>query len=153
VVPLGLKKAFHFEFCVRALESTPELPMFCAFYKLTKAGDWLTFRKRNELLYHIGYVPSSLKQWKESFFHINAQIFLFMMSFRDIKEKFRDDPPKPITYNNTTYTYLHIHPTNLQAILEDALAAAGISRRWRFLGFRPPFRAGGKGKSFDYQLP
>jgi hypothetical protein len=69
-----------------------------------------------------------------------------MMSFRDIKEKFRGDPTKAITYKNTTYTFLHSHPTDLHAISEDTLAAAGISRKWDFPGFHPVFRAGDKGK-------
>jgi hypothetical protein len=77
-------------------------------------------------------------------FFIDARVFLFAMSFRDIKTKFMDEPPPAITYTNTIYTYLHNHPTNLQEIPEDALAAAGISRRWDFPGYLPVFRIGEK---------
>jgi hypothetical protein len=69
-----------------------------------------------------------------------------MMPFRDFKVTFKDEPPQPITYNNTTYTYLHNHPTDLQDIPEDALAAAGISRRWDFPSYCPVFRIEGKGE-------
>jgi hypothetical protein len=48
VAPLGLPKVFHYEFCVRALKSAPEIPMFCPFYKLFKAGiDLLLARETN----------------------------------------------------------------------------------------------------------
>jgi hypothetical protein len=89
---ISLLKVFHYEFCVRALKEEPEVLQFRAFYKLTKSGDWWTFSKRDSLPHHVDYIPSSLKFWKESFFYINAGVFPFQMSFRDIKEKFRDDP-------------------------------------------------------------
>jgi hypothetical protein len=68
------------------------------------------------------------------------------MSFRDIKEKFKDDPPPPLAYNNTTYSHLCKFPTDLQDILEVALASVGMSRRWDSPGFRPVFGLDGKGK-------
>jgi hypothetical protein len=137
--PISLQKVFHYEFSVRALKEAPKVPQFCAFYKLTKAGDWWSFSKRDSLPHHVDYVPSSLKYWKESFFYINAGIFPFQMSFRDIREKFKDDPPPPIAYTNSAYHHLTKHITNLQDIPEDALAAAGMSRKWEFTGFRPVF--------------
>jgi hypothetical protein len=106
VVPVSLHKVFHYEYCVRALKGIPQVPQFCAFYKLTKAEDWFTFSKRDSLPNHVEYVPSSLKLWKESFFYINARIFPITMSFRDIKLKFKDDPPPTVAYANTIYNYL-----------------------------------------------
>jgi hypothetical protein len=111
--PISLQKVFRYEYCVRALKDTPKVPQFCAFYKLMKAGDWWLFSKRDSLPFHVDYVPSSLKLWKESFFFINARIFPFRMSFRDIKEKFKDDLPPSLAYTNTTYSYLCKIPTGL----------------------------------------
>jgi hypothetical protein len=105
VVPLELLTVFHFEFCVRALRSTPEIPMFCAFYKLTKAGDWFTFSKRDGLPYHVDYVSSSLKQWKESFLYrcLNLPIHDVLLVSR------RNLGTTPITY------YLQQHHIHLLA--------------------------------------
>jgi hypothetical protein len=48
---------------------------------------------------HVDYVPSRLKFWKESFFYINVGVFPNTMTFRDIKEKFKDDPPLRLHIN------------------------------------------------------
>jgi hypothetical protein len=108
------------------------------------------FLKRDSLPNHVDYVQSSLKLWKESFFFINVGIFPFEMSFRDIEENFKDDPPPPLAYTNTTYSHLCKFPTGLQDIPEDALAAVGMSCRWEFPGFRPVFGVGGKG---EFSIP
>jgi hypothetical protein len=152
ISPISLQKVFHYEFCVRSLREEPDVIQFRAFYKLTKSGDWWSFSKRDGLPHHVDYVPSSLKFWKESFFYINAGVFPFQMSFRDIKEKFRDDPPPVISYTNSVYHYLTTHITDLQEICEDALVAAGMSRRWEFPGNRPVFTVDGKGTVLLHSL-
>jgi hypothetical protein len=55
--PASLLHHHDIHFPGGAYKSTPEVPMFYVFYKLTKASDWFTFSKTDRLSAHVGYVP------------------------------------------------------------------------------------------------
>ncbi|KAF5772240.1 hypothetical protein HanRHA438_Chr13g0585361 [Helianthus annuus] len=124
--PFGLAKVCQFELACRSLDSDPDLDVFQALYKLNRSGDWYTFEVRKKNACYYSWITTSLKDWKDRFFLVDARCVLATMAWSyGLKESLRlksfDSTELDIRATRTPKgdpPYINVVKENLYAIRE-----------------------------------
>ncbi|GJX32651.1 hypothetical protein Tco_0242506 [Tanacetum coccineum] len=133
LVPLGVNRATFFEMYCSSLDITPVVPLFRAFYKLCKQGNWFSFQNRvgKDCKPCLKDAPTSLKKWKDNFFLVDRRPAPIAMDWRHHDSSVADPFPKPHEFNASDAAKLREVVIALHKSPPSLLYAAGLSYVWK----------------------
>ncbi|GJR65372.1 hypothetical protein Tco_0011437 [Tanacetum coccineum] len=143
LVPLGLNQLTMFEIYCRSLEINPSVNLFRAFYKLDKQGHWFSFERRSGKGGQgkiFNKFCTSLKHWKDHFFHIDRRAILDAMTWRHQDSSVADPPPTGVRAEDICRLCENV--IDLRLVHLAMLYTIGLTTIWKHVGQHPVFKDG-----------
>ncbi|GJW05455.1 hypothetical protein Tco_1564311 [Tanacetum coccineum] len=139
LVPIGINRTTISEMYCRALGIVPNVPLFRAFYKLCKQGNWFSFQSRTGKNCKPCFkdASTSLKKWKDKFFLVDRRAAPIAMAWRHHDSSVADPFPKPTEYSEQDVAKLREVMITLHKPAPSLLYVDGLSRVWKNVGHVP----------------
>ncbi|GJZ04880.1 hypothetical protein Tco_0538155 [Tanacetum coccineum] len=126
---IATAKVSHFEILCRVHGYVPTVGFFRRFYVNSKNKGWMSFSKRTDTASVCYTKPlDSLKHWNDSFFWVDASIFLLFIPWHTKKTLVRDPPPTAVEFSLKACEFLATHQAPFWKFLEPFLCLVSLSR-------------------------